>query len=52
MELENVMKRRRETLWLTQQELAEMALSDLAAIKDFKRWGADPSLNTIRKILA
>lgn len=52
MELENVMKRRHETLCLIQQELAEMALSDLAAIKDFKRWGADPSLSTIRKILA
>ena len=39
MELENVMKRRRETLCLIQQELAEMALSDLAATKDFKKRG-------------
>lgn len=43
MELENVMKRRRETLCLIQQELAEMALSDLAAIKDFKKRGGEPT---------
>lgn len=42
MELENVMKRRRETLCLIQQELAEMALSNLAATKDFKK-GGEPS---------
>lgn len=45
MELENVMKRRRETLCLIQQELAEMALSDLAATKDFKKRGEPPRLS-------
>lgn len=45
------MKQRRETLCLTQQDLAEMAQVGLATIKDIERGRANPSLGTVRKIL-
>lgn len=51
MELKEIVKQRRETLSLTQQDLAEMAQVGLATIKDIERGKANPALNTVRKIL-
>lgn len=45
------MRQRRETLSLTQQDLAEMAQVGLATIKDIERGKGNPSLRTIKKIL-
>lgn len=52
MELRDVMKQRRETLSLTQQDLAEMSQVGLATIKDIERGKGNPALNTVKKILA
>lgn len=51
MELQDIMKQRREILSLTQQYLAEMAQVGLATIKDIERGKGNPALNTIKKIL-
>ena len=51
MELKDIMKQRRETLSLTQQDLAEMAQVGLATIKDIERGKGNPALNTVKKIL-
>lgn len=51
MELQDIMKQRREILSLTQQYLAEMAQVGLATIKDIERGKGNPALNTIQKIL-
>lgn len=51
MELQDIMKQRREILFLTQQYLAEMAQVGLATIKDIERGKGNPALNTIQKIL-
>lgn len=51
MELMDIMKQRRETLSLTQQDLAEMSQVSLATIKDIERGKGNPALNTIKKIL-
>lgn len=51
MELKDIMKQRRETLSLTQQDLAEMAQVGLATIKDIERGKSNPALNTVKKIL-
>ena len=51
MELMDVMKKRRETLSITQQDLAEMSQVGLATIKDIERGKGNPALNTIKKIL-
>lgn len=51
MELMNIMKQRRETLSLTQQDLAEMAQVGLATIKDIERGKGNPALSTVKKIL-
>jgi predicted transcriptional regulator len=51
MELKEIMKQRRETLELTQQDLAEMAQVGLATVKDIERGKGNPSLSTIKKIL-
>ena len=45
------MKERRETLSLTQQDLAEMSQVGLATIKDIERGKGNPALNTVKKIL-
>lgn len=45
------MKQRRETLSLTQQDLAEMSQVGLATIKDIERGKGNPSLSTVKKIL-
>lgn len=51
MELKDIMKQRRKTLSLTQQDLAEMSQVGLATIKDIERGKGNPSLNTVKKIL-
>jgi y4mF family transcriptional regulator len=51
MELKDIIKQRRETLSLTQQDLAEMAQVGLATIKDIERGLGNPTLNTAMKIL-
>lgn len=51
MELKDIMKERRETLSLTQQDLAEMAQVGLATVKDIERGKGNPSLNIIKKIV-
>lgn len=51
MELVDIMKQRRETLSLTQQDLAEMAQVGLATIKDIERGKGNPALSTVKKIL-
>lgn len=51
MELSTVIKQRRQTLGITQQDLAEMAQVGLATVKDIERGKANPSLATIHKIL-
>lgn len=51
MELKDIMKRRREMLSLTQQDLAEMSQVGLATIKDIERGKGNPALNTVMKIL-
>lgn len=45
------MKQRRETLSLTQQDLAEMSQVGLATIKDIERGNGNPALSTVKKIL-
>ncbi len=50
MELKDIMKQRRITLSLTQQDLAEMAQVGLAT-KDIERGKGNPALNTVNKIL-
>ena len=51
MELMDVMKQRRKTLSLTQQDLAEMSQVGLATIKDIERGKGNPALSTVKKIL-
>ncbi len=51
MELKDIIKQRRETLSLTQQDLAEMSQVGLATIKDIERGKGNPALNTVKKIL-
>ena len=51
MELLDIMKQRRETLSLTQQDLAEMSQVGLATIKDIERGKGNPALSTVKKIL-
>lgn len=51
MELMDIMKQRRVTLSLTQQDLAEMSQVGLATIKDIERGKGNPALKTVKKIL-
>lgn len=51
MELKDIMKQRRETLALTQLDLAEMSQVGLATIKDIERGKGNPALGTVKKIL-
>lgn len=51
MKLMDIMKLRRETLSLTQQDLAEMSQVGLATIKDIERGKGNPALSTVMKIL-
>ena len=51
MELHEVIKARRATLALSQQDLAEMAQVSVATVKDIERGKGNPSLLTIQKLL-
>lgn len=51
MALSEVMKSRRSTLSLSQQDLAEMAGIGLSTIKDIERGQGNPSLVTVSQIL-
>lgn len=51
MKLQDVMKSRRETLNLSQLDLAEMSMVSLATVKDIERGKGNPSLATVGKIL-
>lgn len=51
MKLMDIMKQRRETLALTQLDLAEMSQVGLATIKDIERGKGNPALSTVKKIL-
>lgn len=51
MELQDIMKLRREILGLSQQDLAEMAVVSVATVKDIERGKGNPSLSTVKKII-
>ena len=51
MSLSEVIKNRRKTLAISQQDLAEMAGIGLATIKDIERGKGNPSMGTVSKIL-
>ena len=52
MSLSEVIKNRRKTLAISQQDLAEMAGVGLATIKDIERGKGNPSIGTVSKIMA
>lgn len=51
MNLQDMMKERRKTLSLSQNDLAEMANVSLATIKDIERGKGNPSIATVSKIM-
>ena len=51
MNLTEVIKSRRKTLDISQQDLAEMAGIGLATIKDIERGKGNPSMGTVSKIM-
>ena len=51
MSLAEVIKSRRKTLAISQQDLAEMSGIGLATIKDIERRKANPSMATVSKIM-
>lgn len=51
MNIAEVIKNRRKTLAISQQDLAEMAGIGLATIKDIERGRGNPSLKTVSKIM-
>jgi DNA-binding XRE family transcriptional regulator len=51
MKLEEVIKSRRKTLAISQQDLAEMAEVSLATVKDIERGKGNPSMTTINKLI-
>ena len=51
MELNEVMKKRRKELEISQLDLAEMAEVSLATVKDIERGKGNPSLATVKKII-
>ena len=51
MDIATVIKRRRKTLKLSQNDLAEMSGVSLASIKNIARGVGNPSLATIEKIM-
>ena len=51
MSLSEVIKNRRTTLAISQQDLAEMAGIGLATIKDIERGKGNPSMATVSKIM-
>ena len=52
MSLAEVIKSRRKTLDISQQDLAEMAGIGLATIKNIERGKGNPSMGTVSKIMA
>ena len=50
MEVSTILKERRATLNISQQELREMAGVSLATIKDLERGIGNPSLKTLERI--
>jgi len=51
MNLQEVIKNRRKTLGISQQDLSEMSGVSLPTVKDIERGLANPSLSTISKLL-
>ena len=51
MNLDEIIKNRRKTLDISQQDLAEMAGIGLATLKDIERGKGNPSMATVSKIL-
>ncbi len=51
MELSNTIKDRRTHLKISQADLAEMARVSLATVKDIERGKANPSIQTLEKLL-
>lgn len=51
MNIAQVIKRRRKTLAISQQDLAEIAGIGLATLKDIERGKGNPSLATVSKIM-
>lgn len=51
MGIKDVLKSRRETLGISQVDLAEMSGVGLATIKDIERGKGNPSLATVSKLL-
>ena len=51
MNLAEIIKNRRKTLAISQQDLAEMAGIGLATIKDIERGKGNPSIGTVSKIM-
>ena len=51
MNLADVIKSRRKTLSISQQDLAEMAGIGLATLKDIEREKGNPSMATVSKIM-
>ena len=50
MDISTILKERRATLNISQQELSEMAGVSLATIKDLERGVGNPSLKTLERI--
>jgi transcriptional regulator with XRE-family HTH domain len=50
MDISTILKERRATLNISQQELSEMAGVSLATIKDLERGIGNPSLKTLERI--
>lgn len=51
MSLQEVLKSRRKTLAVSQQDLAEMAGVGVATVKDIERGKGNPSFSTVSKLL-
>ena len=51
MSLREVLKSRRKTLAVSQQDLAEMAGVGMATVKDIERGKGNPSFSTVSKLL-
>lgn len=51
MSLAEVIKSRRKTLAISQQDLAEMAGVGLATVKDIERGKGNPSMGTVSRIM-
>lgn len=51
MDIVQVIKMRRKTLAISQQDLAEIAGIGLATLKDIERGKGNPSLATVSKIM-